>query len=65
MSIYEYDEEGHIEVLKEEQFQKGFEAGIINAIISMIELGIDKDKILTKYTPKEYETAMEQLKQQP
>ena len=65
VSIYEYDEEGHIEVLKEEQFQKGFEAGIINAIISMIELGIDKDKILTKYTPKEYETAMEQLKQQP
>lgn len=64
VSIYEYDEEGHMEVIKEEQFQKGLAIGRINAIISMIELGIDKDKILTKYTQEEYENALIQLNRQ-
>ena len=78
VSIYEYDEEGHMEVLKEEQYQRGVEDGIqqgineglkegikegehkerVRAITSMLELGIDKEKILTKYSEEEYEMAV-------
>ena len=82
VSIYEYDEEGHMEVLKEEQYQRGVadgiekgiekginegikkgveqerERAIIRAITSMLELGIDKEKILTKYSKEEYEMAV-------
>lgn len=74
VSIYEYDEEGHMEVLKEEHYQRGVEDGIqqgineglkegehkerVRAITSMLELGIDKEKILTKYSEEEYEMAV-------
>ena len=81
MSIYEYDEEGHMEVLKEEQYrrgvadgiekgvQQGIEKGIkegqqkerVRAITSMLELGIDKEKILTKYSKEEYEMAVKEM----
>lgn len=76
--IYEYDEEGHMEVLKEEQYQRGVEDGIqqginegikegehkerVRAITSMLELGIDKEKILTKYSEEEYEMAVKDRK---
>ena len=78
VSIYEYDEEGHMEVLKEEQYQRGVEDGIqqginegikegehkerVRAITSMLELGIDKEKILTKYSEEEYEMAVKDKK---
>lgn len=78
VSIYEYDEEGHMEVLKEEQYQRGVEDGIqqginegikegehkerVRAITSMLELGIDKEKILTKYSEEEYEMAVKDRK---
>ena len=81
VSIYEYDEEGHMEVLKEEQYQRGVadgiekginegikkgveqerERAIIRAITSMLELGIDKEKILTKYSKEEYEMAVKTI----
>ena len=73
VSIYEYDEEGHMEVLKEEQYRRGVadgiekgveqerERAIIRAITSMLELGIDKEKILTKYSKEEYEMAVKTI----
>ena len=81
VSIYEYDEEGHMEVLKEEQYRKGVADGIekgiqqgiekgikegqqkerVRAIISMLELGIDKEKILTKYSKEEYDMAVKEM----
>ena len=72
VSIYEYDEEGHMEILKEEQYQRGVADGIqkgiekerkakVHAIISMLELGIDKEKILTKYSKEEYEMAVKEI----
>ena len=84
VSIYEYDEEGHMEVLKEEQYQRGVadgiekginegikkgveqerERAIIRAITSMLELGIDKEKILTKYSKEEYEMAVKEMENQ-
>ena len=76
VSIYEYDEEGHMEVLKEEQYRKGVadgiekgiqqekERAIIRAITSMLELGIDKEKILTKYSKEEYEMAVKEKENQ-
>ena len=96
VSIYEYDEEGHMEVLKEEQYrrgvadgiekglQQGIEKGIkqgiqqginegikegqqkerVRAIISMLELGIDKEKILTKYSKAEYDMAVKETGKQ-
>ena len=84
VSIYEYDEEGHMEVLKEEQYRKGVADGIekgvqqgiekgikegqqkerVRAIISMLELGIDKEKILTKYLREEYEMAVKEKENQ-
>ena len=75
MSIYEYDEEGHMEVLKEEQYQRGVADGIqqvlekerkaiIRAITSMLELGIDKEKILTKYSKEEYDMAVKEIEKQ-
>ena len=92
VSIYEYDEEGHMEILKEEQYQrgvadgieKGIEKGIkqgiqqginegikegqqkerVRAITSMLELGIDKEKILTKYSKEEYEMAVKEMEKQ-
>ena len=39
MSIYEYDEEGHMEVLKEEQYQRGVEDGIQQGINEGIKEG--------------------------
>lgn len=78
VSIYEYDEEGHMEVLKEVHYQRGVEDGIqqgineglkegenkerVRAITSMLELGIDKEKILTKYSEEEYEMAVKDKK---
>ena len=76
VSIYEYDEEGHMEILKEEQYQRGVADGIqqginegqqkerVRAIISMLELGIDKEKILTKYLREEYEMAVKEKENQ-
>lgn len=88
VSIYEYDEEGHMEVLKEEQYRKGVADGIekgikqgiqqginegikegqqkerVRAITSMLELGIDKEKILTKYSKEEYEMAVKEMENQ-
>ena len=75
MSIYEYDEEGHMEVLKEEQYRRGVADGIqqvlekerkaiIRAITSMLELGIDKEKILTKYSKEEYDMAVKEIEKQ-
>ena len=73
VSIYEYDEEGHMEILKEEQYQRGIADGIqqginegqqkerVRAITSMLELGIDKEKILTKYSKEEYEMAVKEM----
>ena len=65
VSIYEYDEEGHMEVLKEEQYQRGVEDGIqqekAHAITAMLELGIDKEKILTKYSIEEYNMAVKDM----
>ena len=40
MSIYEYDEEGHMEVLKEEQYQRGVADGMRRGI----EQGIEKER---------------------
>lgn len=39
VSIYEYDEEGHMEVLKEEQYQRGVEEGIQQGINEGIKEG--------------------------
>lgn len=39
VSIYEYDEEGHMEVLKEEQYQRGVEDGIQQGINEGIKEG--------------------------
>ena len=68
MSIYEYDEEGHMEILKEEQYQRGVADGIqkerVRAITSMLELGIDKEKILTKYSKEEYDMAVKEMEKQ-
>ena len=76
VSIYEYDEEGHMEILKEEQYQRGVADGIqqginegqqkerVRAITSMLELGIDKEKILTKYLREEYEMAVKEKENQ-
>ena len=72
VSIYEYDEEGHMEVLKEEQYQRGVADGIEKgveqererAITSMLELGIDKEKILTKYSKEEYDMAVKEMENQ-
>ena len=68
VSIYEYDEEGHMEILKEEQYRKGVADGIqkerVRAITSMLELGIDKEKILTKYLREEYEMAVKEKENQ-
>ena len=73
VSIYEYDEEGHMEILKEEQYQRGVADGIqqginegqqkerVRAITSMLELGIDKEKILTKYSKEEYDMAVKEM----
>ncbi|MCI6165802.1 MAG: hypothetical protein MR675_11555, partial [Lachnospira sp.] len=77
VSIYEYDEEGHMEILKEEQYQRGVadgiqqgiekgveqerERAIVRAITSMLELGIDKEKILTKYSKEEYDMAVKEM----
>ena len=62
-------EEGHMEILKEEQYQRGVadgieherERAIVRAITSMLELGIDKEKILTKYSKEEYEMAVKEM----
>ncbi len=84
VSIYEYDEEGHMEILKEEQYQRGVADGIekgiqqginegikegqqkerVRAITSMLELGIDKAKILTKYSKEEYDMAVKETGKQ-
>ncbi len=77
VSIYEYDEEGHMEILKEEQYQRGVadgiqqgiekgveqerERAIVRAITSMLEFGIDKEKILTKYSKEEYDMAVKEI----
>ncbi len=62
-----------MEILKEEQYQRGVADGIqqginegqqkerVRAITSMLELGIDKEKILTKYSKEEYEKAFKEM----
>ena len=34
---------------------------IVRAITSMLELGIDKEKILTKYSKEEYDMAVKEM----
>ncbi|MDD5829202.1 MAG: hypothetical protein PUD10_08605, partial [Lachnospira sp.] len=40
------------------------ERAIVRAITSMLELGIDKEKILTKYSKEEYDMAVKEMENQ-
>lgn len=46
MSIYEYDEEGHMQVIREESFNKGFNSGVDSTLISIITKKVIKGKSL-------------------
>lgn len=44
VSIYEYDEEGHMQVIREESFNKGFDSGFDSALVSIITKKVKKGK---------------------
>ena len=70
VSIYEYDEEGHMEVLKEVHYQRGVEDGIQQGINEGLKEGENKERVraitsmleLTKYSEEEYEMAVKDKK---
>ncbi len=42
---------------KQEGIQEGIASEKINSIITMLELGITKEQILTKYSPEDFDKA--------
>ena len=52
VSIYEYDEERHMRQTREEGFEEGQEIGIRILIETYLEMGMNKDEILTKVSKK-------------
>ena len=57
MSIFEYDQEKHIQQERDASREEGRQEERIKAIENMISLGLTKEKILTKYSEEEYEEA--------
>ena len=57
MSIFEYDQEKHIQQERDTSREEGRQEERIKAIENMISLGLTKEKILTKYSEEEYEEA--------
>ena len=57
MSIFEYDQEKHIQQERDASREEGRQEDRIKAIENMISLGLTKEKILTKYSEEEYEEA--------
>ena len=47
-----------------EGIKEGQQKERVRAIISMLELGIDKEKILTKYSKEEYDMAVKETGKQ-
>ncbi len=54
-----FDEQQEIGMAKglEQGIQQGKTSGIIQAIQNMLDLGLTKEQILTKYTPEEFAMA--------
>ena len=61
VSIYEYDQEKHIQQERDASREEGRQEERIKAIENMISLGLTKEKILTKYSEEEYEEAEKAL----
>lgn len=65
VSIYEYDEEGHMQVIREESFDKGFHSGFNSgfdsALISLITRKVKKDKSLDTIA-NELEESIDRIK---
>lgn len=61
VSIYEYDEEGHMQVIREESFDKGFHSGFDSALISLITRKVKKDKSLDTIA-NELEESIDRIK---
>ena len=54
MSIFEYDQEKHIQQERDASREEGRQEERIKAIENMISLGLTKEKILTKYSEEKY-----------
>lgn len=63
MCITEYNEKTFVDGIRAEGRAEGLEEGRMNAICIMIELGLPKEKILTKYSEEEYEKAEQSMLQ--
>lgn len=61
--ITEYNEKTFVDGIRAEGRAEGLEEGRMNAICIMIELGLPKEKILTKYSEEEYEKAEQSMLQ--
>ena len=50
-----------LKLRSEELLEQGEAKGRIDAIQNMIDLGLTKEQILKKYSPEEYETALNSM----